>query len=120
MFGGYLTYTFNRVTKKLVINRSFKNGEGEEILAWVDILKPEEQLLQDPYIGVWLQDFTLAELKCILGEARELYSSLPGPGGGTSLNGAAMKQGGMQDKERLFKDLLLYQDGGQCLTWVIG
>ena len=47
MFGGYLNYTFNLVTKVLKIVRDFK-GTGERILIWADIQRPELELLQDP------------------------------------------------------------------------
>ena len=119
MFGGYLTYTFDPVTKVLRIVRDFK-GSGEKILIWADIQRPEVVLLQDPSIGVWIQDFVLAELKCIIGEAREKFATIAGPGGGTSLNGAAMKSEGKEMKGQLLDELRRYVDGSQPLTWVQG
>ena len=56
MFGGYLNYTFNPVTKVLKIVRDFK-GTGERILIWADIQRPELELLQDPGAGVWIGKF---------------------------------------------------------------
>jgi hypothetical protein len=119
MFGGYLTYTFDPVTKTLRIVRDFK-GSGEKVLIWADILKPEAVLLQDPSIGTWIQDYTFANLKMIIGEAREKFATIAGPGGGTSLNGAAMKSEGYAMAERLIDDLKRYVDGSQPMTWVIG
>lgn len=119
MFGGYLTYKFNPVTKQLTITRNFK-GSGEKILIWADIQRPEMELLQDPYIGVWISDFMMAELKEIIGQAREKFPTIAGPGGGTSLNGSAMKAEGKADKERLLTDLKNYVDGSFPLTWVQG
>ena len=46
MFGGYVNYTWNPVTKKLQIIRDPKNT-GETVLLWCWQLKPEIQLLQD-------------------------------------------------------------------------
>ena len=83
MFGGYVVYTFNPVTKVLRIVRDPKST-GEKILIWADVLKPEEVLLQDPGSGVWIADWTLAILKGIIGDAREKFASIAGPGGGTS------------------------------------
>jgi hypothetical protein len=119
MFGGYLTYTFDPVTKTLRIVRDFK-GSGEKILIWADILKPEAVLLQDPSIGTWIQDFTLAVLKSIIGEAREKFATIAGPSGGTSLNGAAMKSEGYAMQEKLIDELKRYVDGSQPLTWIQG
>ena len=119
MFGGYVTYTFDPVTKVLRVVRDFK-GTGERILIWADVQKPETSLLQDPYSGVWIGDFMLGNLKVIIGEAREKFSSIPGPGGGTSLNGTAMKNEGKEAMAACMEDLKRYVDGSQPLTWVQG
>jgi hypothetical protein len=119
MFGGYVTYTFNPVTKALRVVRDFK-GSGERILIWADIQRPEVELIQDPGAGVWIGDFILAVLKGIIGEAREKFGSIAGPGGGTSLNGTAMKAESKADQERLLDDLRKYQDYSQPLTWIQG
>jgi hypothetical protein len=119
MFGGYLIYTFNPVTKVLKVVRDFK-GSGERILIWADVQRPVEQLLQDPGAGVWIGDYTFAVLKGIIGEAREKFATIAGPGGGTSLNGAAMKAESKADMERLITELKNYVDYSQPLTWVQG
>lgn len=119
MFGGYLNYTFDPVTKTLRIVRDFK-GSGERILIWADIQRPEEVLLQDPGAGVWIGDYILAVLKGIIGEAREKFGTIAGPGGGTSLNGTAMKAESKADQERLIMELKNYVDYSQPLTWVQG
>ena len=119
MFGGYVNYTFNPVTKVLKVVRDFK-GTGERILIWADVQRPVTELIQDPGAGVWLGDFTLATLKIIIGEAREKFGTIAGPGGGTSLNGAAMKSEGKALQESLIDDLRKYQDYSQPLTWIQG
>lgn len=119
MFGGYLTYTFNPVTKLLKITRDFK-GTGERILIWADVQRPELELLQDPGAGVWIGDYILATLKGIIGEAREKFGTIAGPGGGTSLNGTAMKAESAAAQTALLDDLRKYQDYSQPLTWVQG
>lgn len=119
MFGGYVTYTFNPVTKVLRVVRDFK-GTGERILIWADIQRPEIELLQDPGAGVWIGDFTLAVLKGIIGEAREKFGTIAGPGGGTSLNGAAMKAESKESQAALLDQLKNYVDYSQPLTWIQG
>ncbi len=119
MFGGYLTYTFDPVTKVLRITRDFK-GTGERILIWADVQRSEEVLLQDPYAGVWIADYVIATLKGIIGEAREKFGSIAGPGGGTTLNGTAMKAESAKAQEALMLELKNYVDGSQPLTWVQG
>jgi hypothetical protein len=119
MFGGYIIYTFNPVTKQFRIVRDPK-ATGERVLLWVDMQKPEEQLLQDPYSGVWILDFTMAVMKEIIGQAREKYGTIVGPGGGSTLNGASMKSEAKEMQEKLIEDLKNYRDGSQPMSFVIG
>lgn len=119
MFGGYVIYTFDPVTKTLRIVRDPK-GTGERVLIWADVQRTEEVLLQDPGAGVWIGDFIFAVLKGIIGEAREKFATIAGPGGGTSLNGAAMKAESKALQEALIDELKRYVDYSQPLTWVQG
>jgi hypothetical protein len=119
MFGGYVVYTFDPVTKVLRIVRDPK-GSGERILIWADVQRTQEVLLQDPGAGVWIGDWVFAVLKGIIGEAREKFASIAGPGGGTSLNGAAMKAESKQLQQELIEELKRYVDYSQPLTWVQG
>jgi hypothetical protein len=119
MFGGYVVYTFDPVTKVLRIVRDPK-ATGERILIWADVQRPEEVLLQDPGAGIWIVDWIYAILKGIIGEAREKFGTIAGPGGGTTLNGAAMKAESKQLQEQLIQELKNYIDGSQPLTWIQG
>lgn len=119
MFGGYVIFTFNPVTKELRIVRDPK-ATGEKVLVWADIQKPEAVLLQDPGAGVWIGDYILAVLKGILGEAREKFASIAGPSGGTSLNGAQLKAESKADQDRLIDELKRYVDYSQPYSFVIG
>ena len=119
MFGGYVVYTFDPVTKVLRIVRDPK-GSGERVLIWADVQRTQEVLLQDPGAGVWIGDWAFATLKAIIGEAREKFASIAGPGGGTSLNGAAMKAEAKQLQQELIEELKRYVDYSQPLTWVQG
>jgi hypothetical protein len=119
MFGGFVNYTWNQVTKKLQIIRDPK-GTGENVLLWVWQLKPDVVLLQDLQISQWIKDYMLANCKMIIGEAREKFGTIAGPQGGTTLNGAAMKAEAKADMEALILQLVNYVDGSQPLTWVIG
>ena len=119
MFGGYVVYTFNPVTKQLRIVRNPK-GDGEQILIWADFQRSEEELMMDPYAGIWISDWTFSQMKLILGEAREKFGSIVGPGGGTTLNGAALKTEGKAMQDQLLDELKRYVDGSQPLTWIQG
>lgn len=119
MFGGYVNYTFNPVTKKLQIIRDPK-GTGENVLLWTYNLKPEINLLSDFQISQWIRDYMVANCKMIIGEAREKFGTIAGPQGGGTLNGAAMKAEAKEAITALEEQLKNYVDGSQPLTWVIG
>ena len=119
MFGGFINYTWNPVTKQLQLMRDPK-GYGEVILIWSYNLKPEITLLSDFLIVQWFRDYMVAACKMIIGEAREKFASIAGPQGGTSLNGAALKTEAQAQMDGLIEGLKLYIDGSQPLTVVIG
>jgi len=119
MFGGYLNYTFNPVTKKLQLIRDPKNT-GEAVLLWTYNLKPEINLLSDFQISQWMRDYMVANCKMIIGEAREKFGTIAGPQGGGTLNGAAMKTEAKEAMLALEDQLVRYIDGSQPITWVIG
>jgi len=119
MFGGYINYTWNPVTKKLQLIRD-PRGNEEVVLLWTYNLKPEITLLADYQISQWFRDYMVGAAKYIIGEAREKFASIAGPQGGSTLNGAAMKAEGQAMMDRGVEDLKLYVDGSQPLTFVIG
>ena len=119
MFGGYMNYTWNPVTKKLQLIRDPK-GTGENVLLWTYNLKPEFNLLSDFQISQWIRDYMVANCKMIIGEAREKFATIAGPQGGGTLNGTAMKGEAQTQMDNLITDLKNYVDGSQPITWVIG
>jgi hypothetical protein len=119
MFGGYINYTWNPVTKKLQLIRD-PRGSGETVLLWTYNLRPEIVLLSDYQISQWIRDYMVGASKYIIGEAREKFGTIAGPQGGGTLNGAAMKSEGQAIMDRCLEDLKLYVDGSQPLTLVIG
>ena len=119
MFGGYINYTWNPVTKRLQIIRD-PRGSGETVLLWTYNLRPEITLLSDFQISQWFRDYMVGAAKYIIGEAREKFQNIAGPQGGSSLNGAQMKSEGQAMMDKCIEDLKLYVDGSQPLTFVIG
>ena len=119
MFGAYMNYTWNPVTKKLQIIRDPK-ATGENVLLWTYNLKPEVNMLQDFQIAQWIRDYMVANCKMIIGEAREKFGTIAGPQGGGTLNGTAMKSEAQTQMDLLLEGLKNYIDGSQPITWVIG
>ena len=119
MFGVYMNYTYNPVTKRLQIMRDPK-GTGETVLIWAYNLKPEIVLISDMQVGQWIKDYTTAAAKQILGEAREKFASIAGPQGGSQLNGTALKAESVAEMMALENDLKLYMDGSQPYSFIMG
>jgi hypothetical protein len=82
--------------------------------------KPDFAIIDDVYSGQWIKDYTLANCKMMLGQAREKFAQIAGPQGGSSLNGATMKQEATADMERLTTELVNLVSGGVGYSWIIG
>lgn len=119
MFGGYINFNFNTVTKKLTIVRR-PRGSEEDVLLQAYNYKPDTMLLQDTYAYPWIKDYTQALCKKSLGEAREKFATIAGPAGGTVLNGSSLKAEAIAELEKLMMDLSNYVDGGAPLGFIIG
>lgn len=61
--------------------------------------------------NLWIQDWTLSELKIILGRAYSKFSSLPSPSGESSLNGDILIQEGKEEQRMLLEQIGDYTDG---------
>jgi hypothetical protein len=118
MFGAYMNFTFNPVTKKLQLIR--KPTGGEDILLWVMKIKPDDEILQDTYAKPWIRSYTLAWCKQMLGEAYSKFNTIIGPQGGTSLKGDALKNEAKASLETLERELDLYMDSAFPPGIVIG
>jgi hypothetical protein len=118
IFGSEINFTFNKTTKLLTIMQ--RPRSSEEVLLWMYNYRPDFNLLQDPYAGQWLKDYSLAACKLMLGEAREKFQTIASPQGGTQLNGTALKSEGKAEMEQLELDLINYKEGSTPLTFVIG
>lgn len=118
MFGAFINFTWNPQSNKLIIQQ--RPRSGEEVMLWVYNKKPDFVIISDTYAGQWIKDYSLANCKIMLGQAREKFASIAGPQGGTALNGAALKQEGQSDLERLTQELVTLVPGGQGYTWITG
>ena len=58
-----------------------------------------------PYFVNWVQRFSTAIAKVILGGIRGKYSTLPSPGGGAQLNGQALVEEGNAEQQRFIEEL---------------
>lgn len=119
MFGSYIEFKWKPQSKMLtILQRPF--AQGEQILVKSFNFRPDFVLLTDVYASQWLKDYTLANCKLMLGEARSKFSSIAGPGQSIQLNGESLKQAATSELEKLDKELENFSAGGQGYGFIIG
>lgn len=94
--------TFNIVNNKY-INIAPPPSFSEEVLVE---FKAIDSTCLHPYFVNWIQRFSLAICKVILGQIRGKYQTLPSPAGGAQLNGESLIQQGTQEQEQLVEQLM--------------
>ena len=118
MFGSFINFTWLPQSRKIIIQQRPRGDE--EVLLWCYNVRPDFAIIEDTYAGQWIKDYSLANCKIMLGQAREKFASIAGPQGGTALNGSAMKAEGQADLDRLTIELATLVSGGQGYSWIIG
>lgn len=118
MFGSFMQFTWNTSNKKLTLLQ--RPRAEEEILLWCYNYRPNFELYKDYKAFQWIKDYTLANCKYMLGEARSKFSTIAGPGGGTTLNGDSLKAEAQQEMEKLENDLAMAVAGGTGYGFLIG
>src|SRR5210317_1362037 len=119
LFGSFIQFHFDVATKKLTITQR-PRADNETVLMHTDNYRPDITLFKDIYAKPWIRDYTLAVCKTMLGEARGKFNTIAGPQGGTTLNGAELKQQGQMEMEKLDQEINNYVDGGNPYSFVIG
>lgn len=118
MFGSFINFNFVPQTHKLTIMQRPRGDE--EVMLWCYNVRPDFAIIEDTYAGQWIKDYSLANCKIMLGQAREKFASIAGPQGGTALNGAAIKAEGQADIDRLTAELVNLVPGGHGYSFIIG
>ena len=118
MFGSFINFSWQPQSRRLTIMQRPRGDE--QVLLWCYNTRPDFNIIEDTYAGQWIKDYSLANCKMMLGQAREKFAQIAGPGGGSSLNGAAMKTEATTDIERLTKELETLGAGGAGYTFIIG
>lgn len=118
MFGSFIEFKWNSVTKKLVILQ--RPRAEERLMLLVYNYRPDSQLLEDYMAKQWLKDYTLAACKYMLGEARSKFATIAGPQGGGALNGDALKSEAQAEMEKLEDEVSKAVAGGTGYGFIIG
>jgi hypothetical protein len=119
MFGSFIEFKWHSQSHKLTLLQRPRNSD-EELLLYCYNYRPDIGILNDVYATQWVKDYTLANCKIMLAQAREKFASIAGPQGGTALNGSSMKAEAQQDMEKLEAELITQVAGGRGYTFIIG
>jgi hypothetical protein len=109
IFAGEIGFRWNEATRQLQLLRRL--NKAEKILIECTGERTEQELLVDRYATQWIQGWAVSESKMILGHIRSKYQSLPGAGGGISLNGSEMLQSAMEDQTELLRQIMDFEVG---------
>jgi len=118
MFGAHLTFVYNPVSHMLSITRNIK--ADEPVVLQTYNYKPDEMIIADPSSGPWIKDYALAVAKMLLGQARSKFTTLAGPQGGVTLNGAELLAQGQAEIVQLEEDIRNFCDGGTPPSFLFG
>jgi hypothetical protein len=119
MFGSYIEFQWIPSSHTLrILQRPFFTGET--IMLRCQNYRPDFVIINDLYAKQWIRDYSLANCKMILGQARSKFSSIAGPQGGSQLNGASLLQEAQVEIEKLEKELDLLVAGGTGFSFLIG
>jgi hypothetical protein len=118
MFGRDINFAWEPALHKLTIMR--RPVAKEQILLWTYNYKPDFVLLADPYAKAWLRDYAHAKAKYIVGEARSKFANIPGPQGGSSLNGNEMKTEAQAKMDALDLELATQMEQRMGYGFIIG
>lgn len=112
MFATRLMYNWQENDRSLHISNRF--SYPERILIDAVIERTEQDLFFDRFAGTWIQKYALAQSMEMLAQIRGKYSTLPGAGGGISLNSSDLSAHSaemMQDLLAQIDDFLVDSPG---------
>lgn len=104
LFAARVTFTWNEQTRELVLHHRFPFSE-RMVLVDASVERTEQQLLSDRICRPWLRKWAIAEASMMLANIRGKFQTLPGAGGGVSLNASDLRQQATTDMESLMADI---------------
>lgn len=104
IFAGDVAFQWRETTRQLTLFRRALTPEN--VLVEVSMEKTEQELFQDRWLVQWIQQWAEAEALLMQGRIRSKYPSLPGPGGGLSLNGSDLIAEAQQLQEDCLRQIM--------------
>ncbi|KKL99023.1 hypothetical protein LCGC14_1818560, partial [marine sediment metagenome] len=123
LFATEIEFIWNEDTRTLSMLQTFQ--QNERILVDAVIERTEQQLIKDRFAKTWIEKWAMSEARMTLAEIRGKYASLPGAGGGVSLNAgelSAMAEAGYADCIQQIDDYVVdsVEEIGMAAQFLIG
>lgn len=123
LFATRVTFHWDEPTRELTIFQA--HVRSERMLVEASVERTEQEIMVDRWSKNWIEKWALSEAQLILARIRGKYASLPGAGGGVSLDAAELQTLAEGTQERLLQDLEDFlaqdiEDYGMGTTFVIG
>jgi hypothetical protein len=124
LFAARVTFTWDEHCRELWIHHRFPFNE-RMVLIECSTERVEQEIIVDRWCRSWIRRYAAATAREILAEIRGKYSSLPGAGGGISLNAAELRAAASEMKLKLEQEVFDYvadkpEDFGLGAQLVIG
>jgi hypothetical protein len=84
LFASEVAFSWREASREMRIFRRFTSTE--KVLVESSMEKSEQEILTDRWTQQWIQQWAMSELYSMLANIRGKFTTLPGPGGGLSLN----------------------------------
>lgn len=107
LFAARLTFTWNEQTRELMIMNRFAMNERMVCIEATEE-RTEQDIMSDRYARPWIRRYAAATCRIMLAETRGKFSTLPGAGGGITLNAAELRQAGNAEIEACLQDIDSY------------
>lgn len=123
IFANNLMFTWNEYTRTLMLHQYMRSKE--RVLLDVMVERSEQDLLVDRYTRPWLIKFATSKAMMMLAEVRGKYGSLPGAGGGVTLNADALRNQADVYLEQCMDDIDMFvvnsvEDVGMNGSFILG
>jgi len=109
LFAGEVAFNWREATREMRIYKKF--GTPEKVLVEASCEKTEQELLTDRWVAQWIQQWAEAEAMMILAHIRGKYATLPGPGGGLTMNAETLHAEAQRLQEDCLRQIMDFEIG---------
>jgi len=123
LFATRIVYNWDEDSRALHMFQSFTRPE--RMLLDCSVERTEQDLLKDRFTKSWIERYALSECQFMLAQIRGKFTSLPGAGGGISLNAAELTALAESNRAELMQQIDDFvvndiEGLGQHSTFIIG